>query len=494
MQSKDNYNTKRVHKVNITIVISLVVLICIQVVIARGLADSIVPIIAGLSMIALCMINYFIPINDYVKGFLFSLLSATVILALFYVDRYALNKHYMLYVTIAMIALYFKKELIAIFGLFLNIAFIITYLLIPEKFLYSDVGIKEILTIITLMNGAILVLYLLTKWGNELVRKASQKEEEATKVLTKLNETFQTVDEQTSLLDTHIGEFDSRTKKTYEASKNILIAVQQMATAIEEEATNINHINQTMTDSVMGVNNTMDISQGLITKSNDVTLKVEDGWNKMNEISNRMSLINGSVRSTAETVIDLKTSIDTINHLLKGINSVAAQTNLLALNAAIESARAGEQGKGFAVVADQIRKLSEQTQELVVNITEVTQGIFIKSEEAAQKSLEGEKAVSEGTEYINEITDHFTQLKKIFADTNEELNKSMLEINNAMNSFMEIQELITNVASISEENSASTQEILSIIEDENSRISQMNQSIEKVNQLSKKLKSLTKAV
>ena len=157
MQSKDNYNTKRVHKVNITIVISLVVLICIQVVIARGLADSIVPIIAGLSMIALCMINYFIPINDYVKGFLFSLLSATVILALFYVDRYALNKHYMLYVTIAMIALYFKKELIAIFGLFLNIAFIITYLLIPEKFLYSDVGIKEILTIITLMNGAILV-------------------------------------------------------------------------------------------------------------------------------------------------------------------------------------------------------------------------------------------------------------------------------------------------------------------------------------------------
>jgi methyl-accepting chemotaxis protein len=70
----------------------------------------------------------------------------------------------------------------------------------------------------------------------------------------------------------------------------------------------------------------------------------------------------------------------------------------------------------------------------------------------------------------------------------------MLEINNAVNSFMEIQELITNVASISEENSASTQEILSIIEDENSRISQMNQSIEKVNQLSKKLKSLTKAV
>ncbi|HZR35245.1 MAG TPA: methyl-accepting chemotaxis protein [Nevskia sp.] len=69
---------------------------------------------------------------------------------------------------------------------------------------------------------------------------------------------------------------------------------------------------------------------------------------------------------------------DAIFELLGDVRTIADQTNLLALNAAIEAARAGEAGRGFAVVAEEVRNLSERSN----NFNEQIRKLVSSSKEA----------------------------------------------------------------------------------------------------------------
>lgn len=486
----NGYNVKRVHNINLIVVIALVCLICTQVVLSDGLNESRIPLIAGASIIVLMIINYIVPINYKIKGLLFALIPLIIIFALICTDNFTINKHYMLFVTIAMVTLYFRKELILIYGVIFNAGFITCYIVAPKQLLSVDANFKNFITIITLLNGILLMLYFLTKWGNEQVEKAIAKELETKNLLEKLEATFKTIAEGTDTLENNITTFHQEMKGVNASSEGIVNSVQQMSMAIQDEAASVYKIDESMTFSLNAVNQTIEISKNIVKKSDDMGSKVENSWNQVNHVSKHMITVNNAIKNTANTVTELKTSLGEINTLLNSIKDIAGQTNLLALNASIESARAGEGGKGFAIVAEEIRKLSEKSKDIVENINNVTVNIFSRSEIASKMSAEGEKAAMEGMGIIDEVASYFDDIKVSYQENNKELSENMEKISVAAQNFVEIQEQITNVASISEENSASTEEILSIIEDENTKISYINSSMKEIQEISKRLKDM----
>ena len=168
---------------------------------------------------------------------------------------------------------------------------------------------------------------------------------------------------------------------------------------------------------------------------------------------------------TKESVVEVyeqtnatNSSANEIRSATELITSIASQTNLLSLNASIEAARAGEMGKGFAVVADEIRKLSEQSREAAEQIGSIVEGLLANSNRSVN-------TMNEMTEIIEKQNGMIEETKQAFDGLNEEANSVSLAVDQIEDRIRTLGDLkdqvystVENLASIAEENAASTEE------------------------------------
>ncbi|RZD16059.1 MAG: hypothetical protein EVJ46_07665 [Candidatus Acididesulfobacter guangdongensis] len=151
------------------------------------------------------------------------------------------------------------------------------------------------------------------------------------------------------------------------------------------------------------------------------------------------------------------------------INDIVDQTNFLALNAAIEAARAGEQGRGFAVVADEVRKLAERTtkatkeiESIVVNIQNQTHKAVKSMEKGKIDVNNGSLKVSKASESIQSINILTNKLKEMItgiATASEEQSMVSEEISKSSEAILVAQD---NATSSSKQVSASSEELANL--------------------------------
>lgn len=128
------------------------------------------------------------------------------------------------------------------------------------------------------------------------------------------------------------------------------------------------------------------------------------------------------------------------------IQEIARQTNLLALNAAIEAARAGEHGRGFAVVASEVRKLAENSQKAAAEITRMS-GTSVEIAESAGEML---------SRMVPDIQKTAELVQEISASSAEQ-DRGSQQISL---SIMQLDQVIQQNASASEEMASTAEELL----------------------------------
>lgn len=489
----NTYNTSRVHIINTLVTAIVVSLVVVPLIIESGFAANRNEIIGG-SITILCMIVLnLLPIADKIKAIMISLLPTAVIIGLFFVTDYSLNKHYLLFSTIIMATLYFDKVILRIFGAFLLVGVCSVYIVSGDNFLGSHNTPIYFFTVFVVYTGIMFLIYLITSWTSTLLEQAKERVVEVEAMMEQLRNHSQFVQNSAVELDNHVQQVTEHSQTIRASSNNVTQVVEQMAEIISEESSQVSRVYEVVQQSVSYMKEATTDTTALYEKTVHVNQQVEENTQNVQDVTAYMKTVQSAIHATTTTVDDLESSLQTVNQLLAGIHTIASQTNLLALNAAIEAARAGENGKGFAIVADEVRKLAEQSAQTASQITDVTNNLSQKSLLAQQRAHEGQFAIQEGQQLLQKIAQATLVIQSAFQDMKTTLQGNTSGMQLTMEQLEQIQQQLLLVLNISEENTASTEEMISSLLSQNDLIIAITDSTEHLSDLSAKLRGLSHA-
>ncbi|MDF9842382.1 MULTISPECIES: methyl-accepting chemotaxis protein [unclassified Paenibacillus] len=252
---------------------------------------------------------------------------------------------------------------------------------------------------------------------------------------------------------------------TKEGSSQIAVTMEELANAAGSQAESAVEASKAVEDLNKLISDFTGRGNELLLHSDQVRTKGERGRALMESSVAQMGQIAEVVSQSMDTVEELNRKNEGIFRLVGSIRSISEQTHLLAINAAIEAARAGDSGRGFAVVAQEVRKLSEDVQQTVSEITSITQGIQADSREMVEQLREGVLKTEEGGRQILETGSALADINRsvdVMAGTIDNMGgdiRKMAGASETMNEFSQhISALAQQSAAGVEETSASANE------------------------------------
>jgi methyl-accepting chemotaxis protein len=210
------------------------------------------------------------------------------------------------------------------------------------------------------------------------------------------------------------------------ATTEIATASSEIATTMEEQervasaqAASVNETTTTMDELEASCRQSAEQAQAAVAAAKQALALATSGTQAVKETMEGMFVMEKKVESIAEQIIRLSEQANQIAGISSLVSELANQTNMIALNSSVEAVRAGEAGKGFAVVANEIRKLSDHSQQSADKINALVSEI----QKAVNSTV---MVIDEGTKIVKGNVQVTQRMDESFSGVAESVNKVVL--------------------------------------------------------------------
>lgn len=250
-----------------------------------------------------------------------------------------------------------------------------------------------------------------------------------------------------SSIDGNIQETNFSVGEIVDAVNNISSVIEETAASMDTQTGNIASISN---DCAVISNASIEVAnqaQEMASRSSDIFMRIDELTARMKtdkELS--ISSCNNSQKKVNNAIKEAE-CINEISSVSDAIRSIASQTNLLSLNASIESARAGEAGRGFAVVAEEIRGLSDDTNNEINKIGNLAdrllEAVTTLSDESIACMNNLSRDIERAYETLDLITGEYMESAKYFSQISSELGASSQELSSSVQTVAQSVEVIS---------------------------------------------------
>ena len=272
------------------------------------------------------------------------------------------------------------------------------------------------------------------------------------KFISVMRNTLNAISDTSETINTQSVSSNEIATELYDSAGGQAEAMGNMMANLEELVKSIEAIAEDATALAMVVADTDEAGGRAIVNIQDTMQEADEGRNSMVKVSDSMAKASDVMDKLGHSIEDVGEAAVKIDNITATIKEIAEQTNLLALNASIEAARAGEAGKGFAVVATEIKGLADTSADAANEIAELITSVTALIGETVNQSKESVEQISGSTELVSDASKQFNSIYDSIKTTNDIVHTMIEKIHKT-------NDVASNMAAITEEQSASAEEI-----------------------------------